>query len=55
MRIEYHKPNTYERRRRANFWLSTGSFLASTAVSYLVLLVGLAIATITLVIILANK
>ena len=34
MKIEYHKPTKYERRRRAGFWLSTSNFLLRSAIIY---------------------
>ena len=34
-RIEYHRPTIRERRKRAGFWLSVGSFLGSALIVYL--------------------
>ena len=36
MKIEYHR-TTYDRRRRAGFWLGAGSFLASALSGYIAL------------------
>lgn len=55
MKIVYHKPNTYERRKKANFWLSTGKVVTMSAAFYLLLLFGTTISAITLIIILFNK
>jgi threonine/homoserine/homoserine lactone efflux protein len=38
MKIEYHKPTTEDRRRRAGFWLALGSFTSSVVATQLFLL-----------------
>jgi len=35
-KINYREPTTYDKRRRAGFWLGAGGFLASVAVPYII-------------------
>lgn len=51
MRIEYHKPPTSLKRRRAGFWLGAGHFFSAMVLTY----VGTAVLTFVLGFILLVK
>lgn len=55
MKIEYHKPTTEDRRRRAGFWLALGSLTSSIVFAEICVLgmAGLVIAILILKLIIA--